>query len=113
FWKSRYEAPPPPAQEPVPKESAEAPLGKLLHTDRTEHIHARYVVSIMLERKKTLKQVDVRENEGAKPLIYEPTRTGEVFVIEDPRLKLDQLDSLQKEVYALLAPQGQTPQSQS
>jgi hypothetical protein len=85
----------------------------LLHEDRPEHVDARYVLSIMLERKKTLKQVDVREDDGAKHLIYEHTRTGEVFVIVDPRLKLDQLDSLQKEVYALLAPQGQTPRSQS
>lgn len=113
FWKSRYEAPAPPVPEPVAKESGEALLRKLLHEDRPGHVNARYVLSIMLERKKTLKQVDVRENGGAKYLIYEHTRTGEVFIIEDPRLKLDQLDSLQKEVYALLAPQAQTPQSQS
>jgi hypothetical protein len=112
FWKSRYEAPPPPARQPV-KESGEALLRKLLHEDRPEHMNARYVLSIMLERKKTLKQVDVRETEGAKYLIYEHSRTGEAFIIEDPRLKLDQLDSLQKEVYALLATQGQIPQSQS
>jgi hypothetical protein len=109
FWKSRYAAPPPPAPEPVPKESGEALLRKLLHEDLPEHVNARYVLSIMLERKRTLKQVDVRENDGAKYLIYEHTRTGEVFVIEDPRLKLDQLDSLQKEVSVLLTPQGQTP----
>jgi len=113
FWKSRYEAPPPPAPEPVPKESGEALLRKLLLEDRPEHVNARYVLSIMLERKKTLKQVDARESDAARYLIYEHTRTGEVFIIEDPRLKLDQLDSLQKEVYALLAPQGPAPESQS
>jgi hypothetical protein len=104
FWKSRYEAPRPPGPEPVPKESGEALLRKLLHEDRPEHVNARYVLSIMLERKKTLKQVDVRESDGTKLLIYEHSRTGEIFIIEDPQLKLDQLDALQKEVYALLAP---------
>jgi hypothetical protein len=112
FWKSRYEVPPPPAPEPVPKESGEALLRKLLHEDRSEHLNARYVLSIMLERKKTLKQVDVRESENGKFLIYEHAKTGEVFIIEDPRLKLDRLDLVQQEVYALLAPQRQMQQSQ-
>jgi hypothetical protein len=103
FWKSRYEAPAPAAPEPVPKESGEALLRKLLHENRPEHLKARYVLSIMLERKKTLRQVDVREDNAEKLLIYEHVRTGELFVIEDPRLKLDQLDSVQREVYALLA----------
>jgi hypothetical protein len=112
FWKSRYEAPLSPAPEPLPKESGEALLRKLLHEDRLEHRNARYVLSIMLERKKTLRQVDVRESEEEKLLIYEHAKTGEVFIIEDPRLKLDQLDSVQKEVYALLAPARQTQQPQ-
>jgi hypothetical protein len=110
FWKSRYEEPAPPAPEPVPKESGEALLRKLLREDRSDHLKARYVLSIMLERKKTLKQVDVRENDDEKFLIYEHARTGEVFIIEDPRLKLDQLDSVQHEVYSLLALQSQMQQ---
>jgi hypothetical protein len=66
----------------------------------------------MLERKKILKQVDVRENSTVKFLIYEHAKTGEVFIIEDPRLKLDQLDSVQQEVYMLLAPQSRVQQPQ-
>jgi hypothetical protein len=112
FWKSRYQAPAPPAPEPVPRESGEALLRKLLREDRPDHLNARYVLSIMLERKKTLKQVDVRENDDEKFLIYEHAKTGEVFIIEDPRLKLDQLDSVQDEVYALLASQSQVRQSE-
>jgi hypothetical protein len=110
FWKSRYEAPPPPAPEPVPKESSESLLRKLHQEDQPEYVNARYVLSIMLERKKILKQVDVRENDSVKFLIYEHVRTGEVFIVEDPRLKLDQLDSVQEEVYMLLAPQGRMQQ---
>jgi len=68
------------------------------------------VLSIMLERKKILKQVDVRENGTMRFLIYEHSKTGEVFIIEDPRLKLDQLDSVQQQVYSLLAPQSRMHQ---
>ena len=52
-----------------------------------------------------------KENEGdqekqeEKILIYEHVKTGEAFIIPDPRLKLDQLDAVQKEIYALLAKQ--------
>jgi hypothetical protein len=112
FWKSRYEAPAPAAPEPVPRESGEALLRKLLREDRPDQSNARYVLSIMLERKKILRQVDVRENAAEKFLIYEHARTGELFIIEDPRLKLDQLDSMQREVYALLASESQMQQSQ-
>ena len=102
--------PPPAAPEPVPKESGESLLRKLLHEDQPDHLNARYVLSIMLERKKILKQVDVRENGTIRFLIYEHAKTGEIFIIEDPRLKLDQLDSVQQEVYALLAPESRMHQ---
>ena len=106
FWKSKYQAPEPPAPERMPKESAEELLRKLIIEDRPEHVKVRYVLAVLLERKKTLKQVDVRERGAERILIYEHARTGEAFIVGDPRLKLDQLDSVQKEVYALLVPQG-------
>jgi hypothetical protein len=112
FWKSRYEAPAPAAPEPVPRESGEALLRKLLREHRPDQLNARYVLSIMLERKKTLKQVSVREDKADKFLIYEHAVTGELLVIEDPRLKLDQLDSVQHEVYALLASESQIQHTQ-
>ena len=111
FWKSRYEVPPPRPPEPVAKESGEALLRKLLQEDRSDYVNTRYVLSLMLERKKILKEVDVRESEHSKFLIYEHSRTGEVFVVEDPRLSLAELDPVQKEVYSLLAGQGQERQS--
>jgi hypothetical protein len=106
FWKSKYQAPEPPAPEQVPKESAEELLRKLITEDRPEHVNIRYVLAILLERKKTLKQVDVRESGQERILIYEHAKTGEVFIVGDPLLKLDQLDSVQEEVYALLMPKG-------
>jgi hypothetical protein len=106
FWKSKYQAPEPSAPEQMPKESAEELLRKLITEDRPEHLNVRYVLAILLERKKTLKQVDLREAGGERILIYEHAKTGEVFIVGDPLLKLDQLDSVQGEVYALLAPKG-------
>lgn len=105
FWKSKFQAPPPAAAEPMPKESVEELLRRLVSEDLPEHLNARYVLAILLERKRTLKQVDIRESAEEKVLIYEHVKTGEVFIIPDPRLRLDQLDSVQQEIYSLLARQ--------
>lgn len=110
LWKSTYQPPPPPIPEPMPRESVEDSLRRLIQEDRPEHINARYVLAIMLERKKVLKQVDAREAAEEKLLIYEHAKTGEVFIIADPRLKLAELDKVQEEVYALLTRSGQQVQ---
>jgi hypothetical protein len=110
FWKSTYENPPPSPPEPLPKESVETHLRKLIQEDHPAKTNARYILALMLERKKTLKQVDVRQTGDERILIYEHAKTGEVFLILDPQLRLDQLDSVQAEVYAFLSPPEQTLQ---
>jgi hypothetical protein len=78
-------------------------LRRLVSEDLPEHMNARYVLAILLERKRTLKQVDIRETAEDKILIYEHVKTGEAFLIPDPRLRLDQLEAVQQEIYSLLA----------
>jgi len=102
FWRSKYEAPPAAPTEPIQKESVEALLRRLLDEDRSEYLNTRYVLAAMLERKKILKPVDVRETGEDKILIYEHAKSGEAFLIVDPGLRLDQLDAVQGEVAALL-----------
>jgi len=111
FWRSRYEPPPPTPPPPasLAKESAETLLRRLIEEARPDLTNARYVVALMLERKKILKQVDSRNDDDEKLLIYEHAKTGEVFFIPDPQLKLDQLDAVQAEVYAWLAPDAAPP----
>jgi hypothetical protein len=103
LWKSKFQARPPAPPEPMPKESVEELLRRLVSEDLPEHLNARYVLAILLERKKTLRQVDIRESAEEKILIYEHVKTGEAFIIPDPQLRLDQLDSVQQEIYSLLA----------
>lgn len=103
FWRSKYQAPPETPPEPMQKESVEALLRRLLDEDRPEYLNTRYVLAAMLERKKILKPVDVRETGSEKILVYEHAKSGEAFLIVDPGLRLDQLDAVQNEVAALLA----------
>ncbi len=103
FWRSKYEAPPPPEnREVVAKETAESLLRRLIEEDDPGSENARYVLAVMLERKKQLVQVDAKEKKSGKFLIYERKGTGEAFIVKDPRLRLDQLEAVQEEVSELL-----------
>jgi hypothetical protein len=56
----------------------------------------------MLERKRVLKQVKTERNQNGCVLIYEQPATGDVFVVPDPQLRLDELEAVQDEVAELL-----------
>jgi hypothetical protein len=102
FWRSKFEPPPPPEPEALPKETAEDLLRSYMQEQTGEHANARYILGLMLERKRQLKQIDAKETTEGRTLIYEHVKTGEVFVIPDPQLRLDQLEHVQNEVAALL-----------
>ncbi len=76
-----------------------------MEENSVQHAAARYLLAVMLERKKMLKEVEVkRAVGGALTRIYEHTKTGEVFVVPDPELRLDQIEQVQQEVASLLGP---------
>lgn len=108
YWRAIFKIPPPPVEKPqvIEKHSAESTLRRLIDEDLPTTIHARYILALMLERKRTLIQVDVKEVGGSRLLIYEHKATGDAFIIVDPRLKLDEIQKIQEEVADLL---GSTP----
>jgi len=98
FWRSKFEPPPPPAPEALGRETAEDLLRRYMQEDNPSHSNARYILGVMLERKRILKQIETRNDEDGRTLIYEHVKTGEVFVIPDPQLRLDQLETVQNEI---------------
>ena len=64
--------------------------------------NACYVLAAMLERKRVLKQVKIESRGATRVLIYEQGSTGDVFVVPDPQLRLDELETVQNEVAQLL-----------
>jgi hypothetical protein len=102
FWKSKYEAAPPPPPEALGKATAEDLLRRTMEEPGSEHDNLRYILALMLERKRVLKPIESKEEEGRRLLIYERRETGEVFVVPDPRLRLDQIEAVQMEVAGLL-----------
>jgi hypothetical protein len=100
FWKTRYE-PLPESPEPLAKENAEQLFRRLIVSENPP-ANACYVLAAMLERKRVLKQVKTENAEQGRLLIYEHGTTGDVFIVPDPGLKLDELESVQNEVAQLL-----------
>ena len=63
-----------------------------------------YVLAVMLERSKILVERDAKEQPDHTIIrVYEHRKTGESFIVLDPRLRLENLASVQQEVLALLS----------
>jgi hypothetical protein len=101
YWHGVYHAPPPP-NEPIQKETAESLLRKLIELNDPQFIPAGYILAVMLERKRLLKVKEQIVRDGQRVFIYEHPVSGDVFTIIDPNLQLNQLESVQRDVAALL-----------
>ena len=100
YWRSKYEVPPPPAPEPLPKDDAEGMLRYFLNQQDLKHQNVCYILALMLERKKLLRPLPSPEK---RTLLYEHVGTGETFILTDPELSLENLVQVQQEVSALLS----------
>ena len=99
-WRSKFEPPAPPPPEPLPRDDAEGMLRRLLESNDPAHVNTRYLLAVMLERKRILRPQPSVEKGF---LVYEHARTGETFLIIDPALSLADLVAVQEEVSALLS----------
>lgn len=103
-WKTVYqkvlaEAKP----EIAPKESAMELLQRFIEDGDPMTENARYILALMLERKRQISQTAEKEVEGNKMLFYENKKTGQIFIVRDPELRLDEVAQIQEEVATILA----------
>lgn len=104
-WRTVFT--PTPANEtvqPVTKQSAEELLRTLVEDDQEHTENTRYILAVMLERQKLLRETDSQPTAGGILRIYEHRKTGEVFIVKDPNIPLDQVEEIQNEVFELLSP---------
>jgi len=108
-WQTDFVPPPPPEPEALKKDDAESLLRRLVAESAPGTRNARYILALMLERKKVVRQIERQRQDGQSILVYEHLPSGEVWLIEDPGLKLGELSAVQDEVAHLLAPVENTP----
>ena len=101
FWRSKYEPPAPAPPEPLPRDDAEGLLRRLIAGNDPSHLNVRYILALMLERKRVLRPLESSDDDM---LVYEHLATGETLVIANPRLSLERIPEIQHEVSALLSP---------
>jgi hypothetical protein len=103
-WQTEFVPPPPPEPEALRKDDAESLLRRLIAENAPAMRNARYILALMLERKKVVRQIEKQRQDGVSTLVYEHIASGEVWLIEDPGLKLGELSAVQDEVARLLGP---------
>jgi hypothetical protein len=103
FWKNTYEESIAEEKvEVVTKESAEELLSRLIEEDQEHTENARYILAVMLERKKLLKETDKQPTPNGILRIYEHRKNGEIYIVLDPNIPLEEIEAVQKEVSELL-----------
>jgi hypothetical protein len=101
-WQGTFLQPPPAPPDPIQRDSAESLLRRLTELNAAEWQPAAFILAVMLERKRILKIRDQVRQEGQRIFVYELGRTGELFTVPDPQLRLDQLEAVQRSVAQLL-----------
>jgi hypothetical protein len=101
-WQGVYLAPPAAPVDAIQKDTAETLLRKLIELNDPKHIPAGYILAVMLERKRILKVKEQLQRDGHRVFVYEQPKTGDIFTIVDPALRLDQLEQVQHDVATLL-----------
>ncbi|MFN7560707.1 MAG: hypothetical protein ACK5TH_02920 [Prosthecobacter sp.] len=103
-WRTLYQKVEPETKpEIAPKASAQDLLQRFIEEGDPKTENARYILALMLERKRQLVQTAEKEIDGNKMLFYENKKTGEIFIVRDPELKLDEVAQIQEEVATILA----------
>ena len=110
-WQSIYHPPPAAPPEAIQRETAEDLLRKLIAANQPKDGPVCFILAVMLERKRILKVKEQFQRDGARVFIYEQPRTGDVFTITDPNLRLDQLEEVQRNISLLLNPPAAAPAS--
>lgn len=90
--------------EDVVDEDPESLLKRLIEEDEEHTENARYILAVMLERKKLLRETDTQEVPSGILRVYEHRKTGDVFLIKDPQIALADVERVQEEVKQLLDP---------
>ena len=108
--KAPTDAPVKEEQVEITEESPEDLLRRLIEEDEEHTENVRYILAIMLERKKQLVEVDSQPTATGIIRIYEHRKSGDVFIVKDPNIPLSEVEKVQDEVAILLENGGRIPE---
>ena len=110
FWKTTFTAATASDNpDSAEKLSAEEILHRLVVEDEDHTENTRYILAVMLERRKLLRETDSQRTSNGILRVYEHRKTGEIYLIRDPDIPLAQVEAFQNEVIILLENNGRMP----
>lgn len=110
FWKTLFAAPTGnETQGTAEKLSAEEILVRLVEEDEDHTENTRYILAVMLERQKLLRETDSQRTPSGILRVYEHRKTGDVYIVKDPDIPLSEVEAVQNEVFILLENNGRVP----
>jgi hypothetical protein len=103
FWRTTYSAViKHHTENTAEKLSAEEILRRLIEEDEDHTENTRFILAVMLERQKLLRETDSQRTPQGILRVYEQRKTGEVYIVRDPDIPLSQVEAVQNEVILLL-----------
>jgi hypothetical protein len=104
-WNGVFRIPPAEPDRKVRKETAETILRELMENGGPAQAEVIYILAIMLERQRVLVEQKVEDRpDGSRRVIFAHRKTGEMFLVPDPGIGAERLETVQQEVMRLLAP---------
>lgn len=103
YWKGRI--PPddkPKAAQPISDEAMLELFEKWENSDDAEKVQLRYVLALLLIRRKALKLQDMVQSEEGEYLIVQRPRQKQTHRVRDPHLAEDQVQRVEQELTRLL-----------
>jgi hypothetical protein len=110
FWKTTYTVTVTESRPEIQKEGAEDILRRLIEEDEDHTENTRFILAIMLERQKLLRETDSQRTPSGILRVYEHRKTGEIYIVKDPDIPLSQIEAVQQEVIILLENNGRAPE---
>ena len=102
FWQGRLSAGAAPRRAPIDDDTLLECFGRLEGEQEPARLSFRYVLALLLVRRKRLRLEDTRLEGGREVLALRDARTGARHQVFDPGLPDDELEAVQDEVFQLL-----------
>jgi hypothetical protein len=102
FWSGRIPAGAEPRRLPIDDDLLLDCLGRLEQEPDPARIRFRYVVALLLMRRKRLKFEEALTEDGEEILLLRCPRSGDLHRVVNPRLTEDEMAAVQEEVFKVL-----------
>lgn len=114
YWHGKFVAPVDHSEEErMKKLSADELLVRLVEEDEDHTENTRYILAVMLERQRVLRETDHQRTADGIIRVYENRKSGDVFIVRDPNIPLEEVEAVQTEVMIMLENNGRLPEPES